>query len=308
MKNRLSNYLKSHTPEMQGILWMIAACFWFASMASIIRHLTASMNPFVIIFFRNCFSVLCILPPAYKYGFINIRTKQWKLYSAYLTSGVLGMTCIFYAISKMPLTEVTALTFAVPLITAIFAVIFLKEKIPANGWIATIVGFIGILIILRPGSETFQFTSLIVLAATCCWSVSNILIKKLTKTDKSQTIVFIMIILYAPLSLPAALFTWQTPNINELFWLFILGWVSYQAQLSMTHAYSKTDISTVLPFDFSRLIFITAMSYIFFGEIIDIYTIVGAIFIFSGAFYIVKKNKKRNKAVIAAIAPADSKV
>lgn len=308
MKKRFSNYLNSHSSEMQGILWIIIACFWFASMTSIIRYLTDSLPPFVIIFFRNCFAIVCILLPAYKFGFSNIRTKQWKAYSVYVTSGLLGMMCIFYAISEMPLTEVTALTFAVPLITAIFAVLFLKEKIPANSWIAMIIGFIGIMIILQPGTETFQFTSLIVLTATCFWATSNILIKKLTKTDKSQTIVFIMVIMCAPLSLPGALLTWQTPSYNELAWLFLLGWVSYQAQLCMTHAYSKTDINIVMPFDFCRLIFITIMSYIFFKEVIDVYTIIGAIFIFSGAIYIVKKNKRRNKAIVQSISPADSKV
>jgi drug/metabolite transporter (DMT)-like permease len=300
MKQNIIKYFKSHTVEVQGILWMLAGSFWFATMASIVKHLTttSSMDPFMVVFFRSLFSLVCILPGIYSYGLPKIKTNHWKYYYTRAITGTIGMVLIFISISKIPITTVTALTFTVPLITTLIAVIHLKEKLKTHSIVALIIGFIGIITILRPGTETFQISSLLVLGAACCWSVSNILIKKLTKTDDPQVIVYLMIIIMLPFSFPLAILKWQMPELNELIWLFILGFVSNQAQFSLAHAYSKTDMNVVLPFDYSRLIFISIIAYIIFNEVIDIYTIVGSLVIFSSGFYIVKKQRKKSKPVI----------
>lgn len=298
MKNRIVNYLQSHTIEMQGIFWMLAASFWFAAMASIVKHLTATTDPFMVVFFRSLFALVCTMPGIYIYGIKNIKTNHWKFYITRAITGTVGMVLIFVAISKLPLTSVTALTFTVPLITSVFAVIYLHEKLKSHNIIALIFGFIGILIILRPGTDTFQIASLLVLGAACCWSVSNILIKKLTKTDEPQVIVYLMIIIMTPASFLIALPKWEVPGTYDLIWLFVLGFVSNQAQFALAHAYSRADMATVLPFDFSRLIFITILAYIFFNEIIDIYTIIGSIVIFYSGFYIVTKQRKKSPPVI----------
>lgn len=284
--------------EMQGILLMLKACFWFAIMASIIRHVSQTMPPFEMVFFRNVFSVVCILPWAWKFGFKNIRTKRIKLYLMRTISGVAGMTMLFYSISIIPLTQTIALTFTVPIFTTILAIFFLNERVGWHRWAAIIVGFIGVLIIVRPGAEAFHYGSLLVIATTCCWSVSNILVKKLTDTDDSKTIVFLMMLFMTPFSLPLALTVWQAPTLIEICWLFALGWISNQAQFAMTSAYSKTDINVVLPFDFSRLVFISIIAYIFFGEIIDIYTAIGAFIIFASSVYVARVERRRRKKIL----------
>lgn len=281
------------SPQMQGILFMLKACFWFAVMASMIRHISATMPPFEMVFFRNLFSVVCILPWVWKIGIKNIKTDNWKLYGYRTISGVAGMTMLFYALSIIPLTETIALTFTVPIITTILAIFFLGEKVGIHRWTAIIISFIGVLVILRPGGETFKLASLLVLATTFCWSVSNILVKKLTATDDPKVIVFLMMVIMTPFSLPLALSVWQTPTTTELIWLFALGWISNQAQFAMTNAYSKTDMNVVLPFDFSRLIFISIMAYVFFGEIIDSWTVAGALIIFLSSVYVARREKKK---------------
>ena len=151
--------------------------------------------------------------------------------------------------------------------------------------------------ILRPGHDSFQYASLLVIATTICWSFSNIFVKKLTKTDDTKVIVFIMMVLMTPLSLPLALMVWQTPTYEQLAWLLLLGWISNQAQFSMTHAYSKADMSVVLPFDFSRLLFISILAYIFFGEVIDLWTIIGASIILASSVYVARKEKQHKKKI-----------
>ena len=298
MKQRITAYIKSHNQEMQGIFWMLYASLWFAIMASIVKYLTIEMEPFMVVFFRSLFAMVCILPGLYKYGFSNIKTNHIKYYYTRAFTGTVGMVLIFVAIAKLPITSVTALTFTVPLITSIIAVIHLNEKLRKHNVIALLVGLIGILVILRPGTDTFQIYSLLVLGAASCWSISNILIKKLTKTDDPQVIVYLMIIIMAIFSLPVALLKWETPNIEQLIVLFLLGFVSNQAQFSLAHSYSKADMGTVLPFDYSRLVFISIIAYVFFNEIIDTYTIIGSIFIFFSGLYIVKHQKKKAAPVI----------
>ena len=290
---KITSYYNNLSSDTQGMVLMTMACFWFSVMASLIRYTTETLDPFVVVFFRNLFSFICLIPLGYKLGLHNIKTNQWNLYFIRVVSGVIGMTIIFYSISVLPLTNVTALTFTIPIITTFFAVIYLGEKVKSHHFISLAFGFVGVLIILRPGTDSFQWMSLIVIGATCCWSVSNIVVKKLTQTDDTKVIVFMMVALMAPFSLPVAIYKWQTPNLMELFWLFILGWVSNQAQLCMTQSYKKADITKVLPFDFSRLIFISIMAFFFFNESIDLWTIMGGVVIFYSSFYLVKKQGKK---------------
>ncbi|MDB2414236.1 DMT family transporter [Rickettsiales bacterium] len=270
---------------------MTAAAFWFSVMASLIRHISADLSPFEMVFFRNLFAFICLLPWAYNYGFKRIRTNRWKLYAGRSVSGLAGMIMIFYALSIIPLTDVIALTFTVPLISTIMAVMFLKENVDFHRWLALLFGFIGVLVVLRPGTEAFQWASLLVIATTFCWSCSNIFVKKLTSTDQPRVILFLMLLLMVPLSFPLATIHWQTPTLNQLGLLFILGWVTNMAQLCMTNSYAATDMSAVQPFDFARLIFTSIIAWIFFEETLNIWTGFGAIIIFGSSVYVTQRAK-----------------
>lgn len=295
MKNKISAYISSHSYETQAVMLMLVACFWFSVMAILIRYISFDLPPFEMVFFRNLFSVVCITPWIWKMGFKNLRSTRWDLYSYRAISGVAGMTMLFYALSIIPLTDAISLTFTVPLITTLLAIIFLGEKVSYKQWVAILTGFLGVMVILRPNGGEFNYAYLLVIITTFSWSASNIFIKKLTITDNPKLIVILMTLIMTPLSLPMALTVWQAPTVEQLGLLFALGWVSNQAQITMTKAYSKADMNIVLPFDFSRLVFITTFAYFFFGEVIDAMTVVGACIIFMSSLYIVKIKKKTSK-------------
>ena len=128
--------------------------------------------------------------------------------------------------------------------------------------------------------------------------ISNILIKKLAGIDRPRVIAFYMTLFMIPLSLPFAMATWQTPTAETLLWLVAVAFTANMAQLSLASSYSKADISDVLPFDFSRLIFVSIFSYFIFEQIIDFWTIVGALVIFSSAVYIVKRQSHERKELV----------
>jgi drug/metabolite transporter (DMT)-like permease len=257
-------------------------------MATITKHVSASMPALEMVFFRNLFAVLALLPWALNHGLPHIKAANFRLYCSRSLSSLFAMSLFFYAISIIPLTDAIALTFTVPLITTLFAAYFLAEKIGIHRWFALVAGFAGVLVIMRPGTHQFHYASLIVLAATFAWAASNIFIKKLSHTDHPRAMVFIMMLIMTPLTLPAALYSWQTPTINQLIWLVALGIITNESQFCMNKSYKNADMSLVMPFDFSRLIFTSIFAYLFFSEIIDMWTFIGSVIIFSSSIYVVR--------------------
>jgi len=161
---------------------------------------------------------------------------------------------------------------------------------------------IGILIIIRPGFHKFEFAYVLALITTVLWSISNLLVKMMTDTDKPETIVaymsFIMLIFSIPFGIPHAV----EINIADIFWLTMLGLFSNLSHMSMSIAYSKADLSAVQPFDFTRLIFISIISYFAFDEVIDLWSGLGALIILIGTIFIApKSNKKYNAQAVDTV-------
>lgn len=294
-------YAPRFSTTSQGILWMVAASFWFSIMAVTVRYLSTKMPAFEMVFFRNFGCVIMLLPWIIQHRAAIFTTqRQWKLYIYRALTGVTGMCMFFYALSLMPLTEAIALTFTVPLITTLLAVLWLGERIGIHRILAILFGFLGVLVILRPGAGVMHYASFLILATTSMWSISNILIKKLTATEPTMVIVCTMMLLMAPMAAPMAISVWETPTLELLLWCLWLGFVTNQAQFSMTKAYSKADMSAVQPFDFMRLIFTTILAYFLFNEVLDAPTAIGALMIFCSSFYIMQRTRKEEKKVIVS--------
>lgn len=280
---------------------MLGSCILSSIMAAITKHVAVTMPPLEMVFFRNFFAVLCLFPWACSYGLPHIKAANFRLYFSRSISSLFAMSMFFYSISIIPLTDAIALTFTVPIITTFLAAIFLGEKVGLHRWLVLFTGFAGVLVILRPGYSNFEYATLMVLAATIAWSISNILIKKLSHTDHPRAMVFLMMLIMTPLTLPGALYVWEKPQFDELIWLLALGLITNEAQFCMNNAYKHSPMSVVMPFDFSRLVFTSILAYFFFAEIIDIWTLLGAIIIFSSAVYVAKRESVLKKKVALGI-------
>jgi drug/metabolite transporter (DMT)-like permease len=293
----IRRYFNSHSQQTQGILLMLSACFWFSVMVVIVRIVAVDVNAFVIVFFRNVSSLICLLPWIMRLKIKNIRTKHPKLYLMRSISAILGMSTLFYGLPLLRMTDAIALTFTTPLITTCLAAFFLGERIGYHRIIGLAVGFLGVLAITRPGSEAFHFASIFILITAACWATSNIIVKKLTAVDDQRVIVCLMMLIMVPLSLPTALIFWQALTVENILWMFLLGFAANKAQFSLTYAYSKTDVSVVQPFDFSRLVFISIFAYAFFDEVLSLWTLLGASIIFGSALYLFYREKKHAKKI-----------
>lgn len=266
---------------------MVISCFWAAVMGAQIRHLyMMGLSAEELVFYRNAVALVLLLPWVLRYGRGELfKTRRLGLYGLRSLIGLIAMYLWFYALVSIPLADATALSFTAPLFSALLAVFFLKDKMGRHRVAAMVIGFVGVLLVLRPGSEAFQADAIIALCAASGWAFSTIFIKMLTKTDKPRIVVFFMVLFMTPMSLPLALPYLHVMSLEIWGWIILLGIISNLFQISLSNAIALTDISVILPFDFLRLVFISIIAYFAFGEVVDIWSYIGGAVILCGAAY-----------------------
>ncbi len=277
---------------IRGITLMFVSTLFFAMMHAIILYLTQVIHPFEAAFFRNLFGLVFVIPWFIRFGLQPLQTSHFKLHFYRSLVNVVAMFSFFYAISITPLAEVTALGFAAPIFATVFAALFLGEVVRLRRWTAVIVGFLGTLIILRPGFNEIGLGQVLVLTSTIFWAVALLLIKQVGRYDSSVTIITYMSLLQLPLSLIPALFVWTWPPIETWIWLLAIGIIGGGAQWLMTEALRSADTSVVMPVDFCKLPWTALLAYLVFSQVPDIYTWIGGVIIFGSAFYIALRERK----------------
>jgi drug/metabolite transporter (DMT)-like permease len=273
-------------PGLRGIGLMFIATFFFAAMHGSIRYVSATIHPFEIALFRNLFALVVVLPWFYRYGLAPLRTQRFGLHALRAAFNIMAMLSFFYALSITPLSEVTALGFTAPIFATVLAALVLREVVRARRWTAIAIGFLGTLIILRPGFEAIGTGQLLVLFSSMIWACALLVIKTLGRTDSSATIISYMALLMIPLSLVPALFVWQWPVGHEWGWLIAIGVLGGIGQFGMTEALRQADTAVVMPIDFFKLIWVAVIAYLAFAERPDLYTWVGGSVIFASTLYI----------------------
>ena len=204
-----------------------------------------------------------------------------------------GILCWFYGVSHIPLADYYALQFTMPLFTIAGAVVLLRERVSTKAWIAVAFGFLGALVILRPGLIEISLGALGALGAAVCFAAINIMIKVMARRDDPAVIVVYANVLIIPLSFIPALFDWVPPTWEDIPLILGIGFFGTLAQLSLTRAVALADARIVQPFDFLRLPFAALMGWFLFDEVSDIWTWVGAVIIFAAAYYVLAYESQR---------------
>ena len=290
---------------LNGIGLMIIATVLFSVMHASIKYMSSSLHPFEIAFFRNLFGLIVIAPWFIRYGLEPLKTKKIKLHLARSFFNVIAMLSFFYSLSIAPLADVASLAFTAPLFASILAVVFLKEIIGIKRIIAIILGFIGAIIVIDPVYSSINNGHILTLLSASVWSVSLIIIKILGRTESSVTITSYMVIIMIPLSGIAALFYWETPTINDLIFLVIIGISGTAAQMLLAQALRQGDTSIIMPFDFLKLIWAVGIGYLFFFEVPSLNTWLGSIIIFLSTLYIAYREKILSKKIKNITQPVD---
>lgn len=263
----------------------------FAVMHSTVRHVSNDLPAFQIAFFRNLFGLMFLIPLLIGPGFAQLRTKQFGLHALRGLVNVVAMLMFFTAVTISPLAKVTALSFTAPIFAAALSVLLLGERFRIHRWAAMVAGFVGMLIVLRPGIAVVETGSLLTIGAAALWAVAMTLIKILSRTESSVAIVAWMGIFLGVFSFGPALYVWQPIPAHAWFWLAFIGLTGTLAQLTLSQALKETDPTAVLPFDFLKLVWTSALALWLFNEIPDRYTFLGAGIIFAAGLYIARRER-----------------
>lgn len=288
----------------RGVAWITVAMILFAGLAAFAKGLiSAGVHPWQVVFLRNLIAVLAMTPLLALRGVELVRTPNMKLYLARSAISVGSMLSWFYALSLIPIGELTSISFLAPLFGTLCAVLVLGEVVRLRRWTALFVGFIGAMIILRPTGAAFGVGQLCALFSAFSGGLLAILIKQLTSRDDTNQIVFLTNLMMTPASLVPALFVWTWPALDIAPLLVGMGACAVPGHIALTRAYALLDASMAMTLEFSRLPFATAIAYLAFGEMIDMWTWIGAFIIFSSAVYITRREAmlRRQNATAGAL-------
>ena len=287
---------------IRGGLWIAVSAALFAFTAIIIRHLSAELDSFEIAFFRNLFGVVFMMPWLMSAGVTRLRTRRLGHYVLRALAATGAQLCWFTAVTIMPLAEATALNFISPLFAVIGAALILGETVGRRRAAAVLVGFAGAAIILRPGIEAFTPAAAIVLAASLFQALAQLAARSLSSTESPNLIVLYQSLMMTPMTGVAALLVWVTPSWQAFGWLAAIGLVSTLGQQALVRGFRAAEASVVAPFNYSRLIFAALLAYLFFGEVADLWTWVGATVIFGATVYSARR-EIRPRHVIRSTRP-----
>ena len=285
---------------------MLLSTTFFGLMAVMIRLASqAGIATVEIAFFRNFFGLLALLPFLRHGGRAVFRTRQLPRYFVRCAIGVASMLCGFWAIGHLPMAQAISLSYSAPLFVTIFAVLWLGEVVRRRRWSAVALGFIGVLVIVRPGTEGFSAGSLVAVAAAVLSSVVAIQIKQLSRVDAPDTIVFYTYVFWVPMSLVPALFAWQWPQGIAWLWLAAVGVLGTGGQLFWTRALKLGEVSALTPISFMQLPLVTVLAWLLFGESINRWTVAGALVIFAANGYIAHREAMLSRRA-ATTAPVEA--
>lgn len=289
-------FWRRQTPALRGILLMCLSTVAFSIMHGLVRFVSEVLPPFQIAFFRNVFGLLFLVPLLMRSRFAVLRTERIGLHALRGVINIGAMLMFFTALSISPLAKVTALSFTAPIFMAILAVLILGERFRIYRWLAIFMGFLGMLIILRPGIVAIDTGALLVTGAAALWAVAMIIIKILSRTETSLTIVAYMGIFLGVFSVIPAVWVWQPFGFVTLGWMVLIGLFGTIAQMTLSQALKETDPTALMPFDFLKLIWTAIIGAWFFAEIPDVFTWIGAAIIFLSGLFIAYRERQARQA------------
>lgn len=291
---RLAGGWQRLSPNHRGALWMIAASLGFTVNSALVKDLAAEgLDVFQIAFARALFSFALVLPFLLHAGRGALSTRHPGLHGLRAFAGAAAMVCGFYAVGQLPLADFTALSFTQPLFVTLLAVLILSEAVRWRRWLATAVGFLGVLIMVRPGAAAFDPAALVALAGVFGIAVAVTMVKLLPDGERHATLLaYFCFMSLALTALPAYLY-WTPPSPAQWGLLAAVGSLGVVSQAMIIRAYRAGEASFVAPFDYLKLILAGVIGFVFFSELPGPWTLLGAAIIVASAFYIARREAAR---------------
>lgn len=280
---------------VRSAIWAVLAALNFALMITAVHFMEGKFDAFEIVFFRAIVGLFLILPLVSRSGVASLKTDRIWLHVVRTLCGVFGMATLYYAVAVIPVAEAIALTFLIPIFTTIAAGLVLRESVGAHRWGATLVGFIGAMIIIRPGLSEIDWPVLLVVISSALYAGSWLSVKVLTRTDSASVTVFWLNMLMVPLTVVPVMFLWVTPDWGDVAPILVMALSGWAAHYCQARAFKISDASAVMPFDFLRLPLGALFGYFLFAELLDAWTWAGSVIIFAAGYYITRREALENR-------------
>jgi drug/metabolite transporter (DMT)-like permease len=269
--------LIAHEHDLRrGALYMVASALLFALMSVAVKVASASLPNAVVVFFRSAMGLLTLLP--WIVG-VDLRTRHLREHLVRSVAGIASMYCFFYALAHMRLADAVLLNYSLPLFMPFVESAWLGEEFPRRLWTPVVVGFLGILLILRPGTGLVEPVALIGLVSALFAAVAQVGVRRLTRTEPVPRIVFYFAASATVLSALPLAGTWRTPQ-GALWWAVVaMGVTATAGQLALTRAYAHAPAAQVGPFIYSAVVFAGLLDWLFWRKLPDGLTVAGSLLV-----------------------------
>ena len=290
MATRASDGATNDLPR--GAAFMVASAFLFAAMGATVKLASQELSNTMVVFVRSALSLLMLLPWLAWQGPGGLATRRPFEHLVRGLAGLAAMYCFFFAIGHMRLADAVLLNYSLPLFVPFIESAWLGEPFEKPLWPGIVIGFLGLVLILKPGLSIFDPVALVGLAAALFAALAQVGVRRLTSTEPVTRIVFYFGIVSTAASAVPAAFTWTPPPRSLLPTLLALGLTATLAQLSMTRAYAYAPAAQVGPFIYSSVVFAWLFDWGFFKALPDALTLGGAVLVCSAGILTLKLARK----------------
>jgi drug/metabolite transporter (DMT)-like permease len=278
---------------LKAIGIMLLGIFLISCMDAMLKWLGENYSTIQIVFFRSCFAFVPVGVALYHKGSLaHLKTKRPFGHLARAVIGLAALSLFVWGLTLLPLASVIAISFAAPIFVTALSVPLLREKVGARRWTAVFVGFLGVLVMVRPGGELFQWAALVVLGAVALYSLMIILVRNLGRTESASSIVFFYSVFSSVISGVLLPFFWVTPSMLDLMVLIGTGLIGGSAQLAITSAYSRANVAIIAPFEYSAMLWAVIFGFFVFAELPGIEVWMGAPIVVASGLYIALRESK----------------
>jgi drug/metabolite transporter (DMT)-like permease len=288
--------------NVRGAVWMLISALGFTVMTMLIKYLGDEYEPALQAFYRQAAGLVVLLPLMIRDPVGSFRTTRMGILLFRSAVGVIGMILSFYAYQEMPLADANALSFTRTLWLVPLAALVLHEAIGPVRIIATVIGFLGALVMIRPtGAETFTLPALAALASAFLFALTITGMKIMTRDHAPKVLVVWAAVLGLVFTLPPALFVWRWPEWDDLLLLGLMGALGTLTQWAYIQGMAVGDAAAMAPIDYSRLIFAVVLGYFLFSEVPNALTMLGAAIIIVSTLYITIREAREAREAAAKI-------
>lgn len=279
--------LSAGSDKARGIAFMILAVGLFAVMDALVKWLGQGYSTVQLVFFRSLFAFIPLAFLVFRSGLreaLIMRSPLGHLLRSLV--GIVSLGTFFYAFIHMRLADAVAITFAAPLFVTALSVPLLGEKVGLRRWSAVLVGFVGVLVMVQPGAGVFQQIALVPLCGTVFYALAVIMVRKLSRTESSASIVFYFTLSCTLASAALLPFHWITPGPLDLALLIAVGIIGGMAQITITKAFRLADVAVIMPFEYSAMIWAVFLGFFIWGEVPGLNIWVGVTIVMASGLYI----------------------